>query len=42
VLYAVAFSPNFRGLASLAAGGGAGLVRLHALAAQVVPIGFNA
>jgi hypothetical protein len=40
VLYAVAFSPNQRGLAMLAAGGGAGVVRLHAVTAQVVPVGW--
>lgn len=40
VLYTVAFSPNYRGLAMLAAGGGAGLVRLHAVAAEVVPVGW--
>lgn len=40
VLYAVAFSPNYRGLAMLAAGGGAGLVRLHPVSAEVVPVGW--
>lgn len=40
VLYAVAFSPNHRGRAMLAAGGGAGVVRLHAVSAEVVPVGW--
>jgi hypothetical protein len=40
VLYAAAFSPNYRGRAMLAVGGGAGLVRLHAVSAEVVPVGW--
>lgn len=40
VLYSVAFSPNFRGLAMLAAGGGAGLVRIQAVSAEVMPVGW--
>ena len=40
VLYGVAFSPNYRGLALLAAGGGSGLVRVHAISAEVVPVGW--
>jgi len=39
VLYAVSFSPNYRGVVLLAYGGGAGLVRLHLLSAEVVPVG---
>jgi hypothetical protein len=40
VLYSVAFSPNHKGRAMLAAGGGAGVVRLHAVSAEVVPVGW--
>lgn len=40
VLYAVAFSSNHRGRTMLAAGGGAGVVRLHAVSAEVVPVGW--
>eukprot|EP00775_Hariotina_reticulata_P006327 gene6327-6562_t len=39
VLYAVSFSPNYRGVVMLAYGGGAGLVRVHLLSAEVVPVG---
>lgn len=39
VLHAVKFSPNYRGLSMLAYGGGAGVVRLHAVSTDVVPVG---
>ncbi|KAF8072695.1 RPL3 [Scenedesmus sp. PABB004] len=42
VLHALAFSPNYRGVALLAYGGGAGVVRLHTMSAEVVPLGAAA
>lgn len=40
VLHAVKFSTNYRGLSMLAYGGGAGVVRLHSVSADVIPVGM--
>ncbi|WIA08690.1 hypothetical protein OEZ85_008115 [Tetradesmus obliquus] len=40
VLHSVSFSPNYRGSVSLAYGGGAGVVRVHTVSAEVVPTGM--
>jgi hypothetical protein len=40
VLHSVSFSPNYRGCLNLAYGGGAGVVRVHTVSAEVVPTGM--
>jgi hypothetical protein len=40
VLHSVSFSPNYYGSVRLAYGGGAGVVRVHTVSAEIVPTGM--